>query len=83
MQGWTCSLLHQRDHPQASLDDDNHVNTILKGTTFSSTNVCMKISNSTYKERNKTKTLVILHKQAKIWANYNYKFVPWAFFCCK
>jgi hypothetical protein len=74
------SLLDQGDHLQISLDDDNLISTPLKGTTFSSISVCINVSNSTNKEINKIKKLVILHKQAKFWANYNRKYAPWSFF---
>ncbi len=37
----------------------------------------------TIEDFDRLESLVLLHQQAKFWANYNCKFVPWAFFVVK
>jgi len=63
------SLPNQTNNLQAFLVDENAITTPFKGTTFSSTSVCMNNLNLVNKERNIPKSLQTLHKQAKIWAN--------------
>jgi len=63
------SLPNQTNHLQASLANENTITIPFKGTTYSSTSVCMNTLNIVNKERNIPKTLQTLHKQAKIWPN--------------
>jgi hypothetical protein len=73
------SLRNQANHLQASLADENVIITPLRGTTSSPISVCMNTLDSINRQKNIPKTSQTLHKQAKIWANYSRKYIPWAF----
>jgi hypothetical protein len=66
----SSSLFDQGDHLQAFLINKNPFSIPFRGTTSSSISVCMNTLNSNNRKRNRVKTLVTFHKQAKFLSNY-------------
>jgi len=55
---------------ELSLAKESPFNPIVRGTCYSFIGVNMNTSISNNRDRNRTETLLTLHKQAKFWAGY-------------